>query len=133
MLSSFPDSKFVGTVDKDQKALDAEQKALFDTANERALAPKVSSVFVIRRVVFSVMSLTSYILFTIQDKKKMRGRNKISAKLRRKQKNVVDAQSIKLKEKLQQEKDEREKAKTPVPTGRVNKHSALQRFFKKGT
>ena len=32
-----------------------------------------------------------------KEKNKKRGRNKISAKLRRKQKNVVDAQTIKLK------------------------------------
>ena len=42
----------------------------------------------------------------------MRGRNKISAKLRRKQKNVVDAQLLKLKEKQKNAQELRDKEKT---------------------
>lgn len=39
----------------------------------------------------------------------MRGRNKISAKLRRKQKNVIDAQLLKLKDKQKEEREAKEK------------------------
>jgi hypothetical protein len=84
------DPTFVGTVDKNPKALAEEQRELFLTANHKT-EPK--------------------------EKNKMRGKNKISAKLRRKQKNVVDAQSIKLREKLRQQKDEREKSKSKAEQG----------------
>lgn len=76
------DAQFVAGIDKDQKAVQAEHAELFKKANDNDKKPR--------------------------EKNKKRGRNKISAKLRRKQKNVVDAQSVKLKEKLQQQKQERE-------------------------
>ena len=63
----------MGAVEKDSEVLKAEHKALFETANAAELQKK--------------------------EKHKKRGKNKISAKLRRKQKNVVDAQMLKLKEK----------------------------------
>ena len=67
----------------------------------------------------------------------MRGRNKISAKLRRKQKNVIDLQSIKLREKLGS-KNEGGNAATSAPSDektelekRREEFGALQRFAKK--
>ena len=70
------DSSFIAGVDKDQISLEKEHKDIFTIANSKELSKK--------------------------EKNKMRGRNKISAKLRRKQKNVIDAQSLKLKEKLKE-------------------------------
>lgn len=75
------DASFVGTVDKDQQTLHEEQQKLFNVANHTEVAKK--------------------------EKARKRGRNKISAKLRRKQKNVIDAQTVKLKEKLKKDKEER--------------------------
>ena len=68
-----------------------------------------------------------------REKHKARGRNKISAKLRRKQKNVIDASSVKLREKM------RAKAKASDAQGGAmdpeesrkemrKKHGALLRF-----
>ena len=63
---------------------------------------------------FSSPSLCFSLLFHLpgkkQEKNRKRGRNKISAKLRRKQKNVVDAQSIKLKEAQKAEQEKRRSA-----------------------
>lgn len=63
----------------------------------------------------------------------MRGKNKIYNKLRRKQKNVVDAQVLKLKEKLRVEREAAEKEKKAATSGeksgeRPVKIDALQRF-----
>ena len=64
----------------------------------------------------------------------MRGKNKISAKLKRKQKNVVDAQSLKLRERLQKQQEERQaqtKAHKDKLAGIVEAEPAydpLQRF-----
>ena len=69
------DAKFVGAVKKGQQFLDEDHNEVSTTANKL----KESKVIV---------------------RKRARGRNKISAKLRRRQKNVVDASAIKLKEKL---------------------------------
>mmetsp|Transcript_32361 Transcript_32361/g.30866 ORF Transcript_32361/g.30866 Transcript_32361/m.30866 type:complete len:576 (+) Transcript_32361:83-1810(+) len=99
------DSSFVGTLDKDQESLKAEHQAIFYAANERVE----------------------------KEKNKKRGRNKISAKLRRKQKNVVDAATIKLKEKLQKERDDKESKKegfTPRKT-LAEEYGVLSRFVKK--
>jgi hypothetical protein len=61
-----------------------------------------------------------------QEKNKKRGRNKISAKLRRKQKNVIDSQSLKLKEKLKETSTAPKKdVAVSAPQG------ALARFAKK--
>ena len=57
----------------------------------------------------------------------MRGKNKISAKLRRKQKNVVDEQTVKLKEALVKQKEARALAKDGPKT--VEELGALRRFF----
>jgi U3 small nucleolar RNA-associated protein 7 len=73
------DKSFVGSIDKDQDTLRDEHKLVFNTANEDKDSNKQSA--------------------GKKEKHKMRGRNKISAKLRRKQKNVIDAQTVKLGEK----------------------------------
>lgn len=79
------DSNFIGGVDKNQEAVKEEHRAIFNGANRDADSAKDG-----------------------KDRKRARGRNKISAKLRRKQKNVVDASSVKLREKLQQQRKDRE-------------------------
>lgn len=79
------DSSFIGSVEPDRATLQAEQKSLFESANQKELAKR--------------------------EKNRARGRNKISAKLRRKQKNVVDAQQIKLKEMQKAEREAREAQK----------------------
>lgn len=62
----------------------------------------------------------------------MRGRNKISAKLRRKQKNVIDAQMVKLKEMQKAQREERERLKSGEPAEKpVTDLGALSRFAKK--
>ncbi len=62
----------------------------------------------------------------------MRGKNKISKKLRRKQKNVVDAQVLKLKEMQKAQRDERLSAKTGVAAENSKESlGALARFAKK--
>ena len=61
----------------------------------------------------------------------MRGRNKISAKLRRKQKNVIDAQMVKLKEMQKAQREERERAKSGEAAKPVESLGALSRFAKK--
>jgi U3 small nucleolar RNA-associated protein 7 len=75
------EANFIGGVDKNQMAVKEEHKAIFNKANSDADGKS-----------------------KVKDRKKARGRNKISAKLRRKQKNVVDANSAKLKDKLVQQK-----------------------------
>lgn len=67
-------------------------------------------------------------------KMRKRGRNKISKKLMRKQKNVVDAQTVKLKEKLNKQKVDRQKQldeKRGVISGQEDTSGALARFYKK--
>ena len=77
------DASFIGTVDKDQRSLQAEHNDLFSNANKSEVSKK--------------------------EKNKKRGRNKISAKLRRKQKNVIDAQTLKLQEKLKNDKENKKR------------------------
>jgi len=98
------DSSFIGSIEKDKETLVKEQKELFETANKNELDKK--------------------------PKNKMRGRNKISAKLRRKQKNVIDAQMLKLKEMQKAQRDQREQEKTGV-TVKPESLGALSRFAKK--
>lgn len=57
----------------------------------------------------------------------MRGRNKISAKLRRKQKNVIDEQVLKLRAAQEQQQRERKQKQQP----QVADNDALSRFAKK--
>ena len=61
----------------------------------------------------------------------MRGKNKISAKLRRKQKNVIDEQTQKLKEKLIKEKEARLLAKAGGEAASAPEKAlgALRRFY----
>ncbi len=69
----------------------------------------------------------------LQEKNRKRGRNKISAKLRRKQKNVIDEQTSKLREKQRELRDASEKLKN-VKAGKFadekNEGGALSRFSK---
>jgi len=73
-----------------------------------------------------------------KEKKRMRGRSKISKKLRRAKKNIVDENTMKLKELKEQEKAEREREKKVELAGGGNGESgeeedeapaALKRFF----
>lgn len=89
------DSSFIGTIDKDHRSLQLEHNEIFSNANKSETSKK--------------------------ERNKKRGRNKISAKLRRKQKNVIDSQTIKLQEKL---KHEKEMKKETVQT----KKTVLDRF-----
>lgn len=79
------DSSFVGKLDTNQVELRKEHQEIFEEANRK----KVES--------------------DKKNKHRARGRNKISAKLKRKQKNVIDAGSLKLKEALVRQKEERER------------------------
>ena len=81
------DSNFMGKVDSNQSELKKEHQAIFEEANrkkEEAMLLKNGS------------------------KKRARGRNKISAKLKRSQKNVIDSQTVKLKDSLEKQKAIRE-------------------------
>lgn len=78
------DASFIGSVDKDQEAIKKEHNEIFYAANKGDLTKK-------------------------KEKNRKRGRNKISKKLQRKQKNVIDAHALKLKETLQKQKEAREK------------------------
>ena len=74
-----------------------------------------------------------------KEKKRMRGRSKISKKLRRAKKNIVDENTMKLKELKEQEKAEREREKKAELAGGDNGEggdeeeeaapAALKRFF----
>lgn len=67
----------------------------------------------------------------------MRGKNKIAAKLRRKQKNVIDSQTEKLKEKLKEDRDKQNsERKAKVDGIETNESSSasydpLKRFDRK--
>jgi U3 small nucleolar RNA-associated protein 7 len=93
------DASFIGTIDKDQKSLQAEHNEIFSNANKSETSKK--------------------------EKNKKRGRNKISAKLRRKQKNVIDAQTLKLQEKLKTEKEMRNNKDKDIES----KKTVLDRFL----
>lgn len=96
------DAAIMGTVDKDQETLVKERREIADAANSKVVVKK--------------------------EKNKARGRNKISAKLRRRQKNVIDTQMLKMKEKLAKEKEARDKSKrTDEPE--TQQGGALRRFF----
>lgn len=101
----YADQSFVGLVDKDQNTLVAEQREIFTSANAKVLEKK--------------------------EKNRMRGRNKISAKLRRKQKNVIDAQTVKLKERQEKEREDREKLRQERTRGKGEPaYNPLGRFAK---
>jgi hypothetical protein len=57
----------------------------------------------------------------IKDKNRMRGRNKISAKLARKQKNIIEAQDIKEKEVKREEADKKEMVTTSKLSKKIDK------------
>ena len=77
------DSSFIGGVDKDVKTLQKEQDELLKSANSNE--------------------------FKKDSKNRKRGRNKISKRLKRKQKNVIDENQVKLKAQLEEQKEKREK------------------------
>ena len=77
------DSSFIGGVDKDVKTLQKEQDELLKSANSNE--------------------------FKKDSKNRKRGRNKISKRLKRKQKNVIDENQLKLKAQLEEQKEKREK------------------------
>ena len=91
------DSSFVGTVEQDPQALQKEQQDIVRAANEARIENAKKSG---------------------QDKNRKRGRNKISKHLRRKQKNVIDAQALKLQAKKNHSKQHNienvERAKGPL-------------------
>jgi len=94
------DAGFVGSVEKDVATLQAEHKELFATANAHEFSTKVKSLIRGINPIHDHRLLCDAPLSTRQTKNRKRGKNKISAQLRRKQKNVIDAQLIKLKDKL---------------------------------
>jgi hypothetical protein len=63
----------------------------------------------------------------IQEKNRKRGRNKISAKLRRKQKNVIDEQIMKAREAKEAKEKERQEKQVAKQTEELG---ALARFKK---
>lgn len=79
----------IGTVEKDHKTLQKEQQEVFYKANNNG---EEDSESVKRK----------------KEKNRMRGKNKISSKLRRKQKNVIDEQMVKLKEKQKEFKEKKD-------------------------
>ena len=95
------DASFVGTVDKDKDTLRAEQQTAFVNANEKVIEKK--------------------------DRNRKRGKNKISAKLRRRQKNVIDSQTVKLRESLKKQREERANPKSEEKED--NNLDAVSRFF----
>jgi len=87
------DSSFIGSVDKNQEELRNEHKVIFNLANEDSTIGKKK-----------------------KEKNKARGRNKISAKLKRKQKNVIDSLTVKLKSQQDNDRVDRE-AKLEIHKG----------------
>ena len=77
------------------------------------------------------MLITDFYDIERQTKNKKRGKNKISAQLRRKQKNVIDAQLIKLKDKLAASGAARLSEGGPAAMPNVSQGGALSRFAKK--
>jgi len=100
----------VGSVEKDVKLLTDEHNAIFRVANQKELEKQQSN-----------------------KKNKMRGKNKISAKLRKKQKNVIDAQMVKLKERQAAEREAREWKNKEKNDEAATKKGALQRFHSNKT
>jgi len=100
------ESSFIGSVDVNPEELVKERREMAALANQNIEDKKG------------------------KDKDRKRGRNKIAAKLRRKQKNVIDAQTVKLKEKLQKDREERERRRSGevVPEPLQIESAALRRF-----
>jgi len=101
------DPSFIGTVDENPEERLKEIRAAARAANEERESKK-------------------------REKKRARGRNKIAKKLRRKQKNVIDESTLKLREKLAQDKQQkRVTARAGVHSSTQKKIGALQRFYRK--
>ena len=117
-------------MEKDIASLQAEHKELFATANAHELSSKVQYIcdIIILITTDRGVLITDFYDTERQTKNKKRGKNKISAQLRRKQKNVIDAQLIKLKDKLAAARlSEGEPAAAPT----ASQGGALSRFAKK--
>ena len=136
----FADASFVGTVEKDAATLAEEHKELFEAANKRELDKKVSDAAVLFFFTIFMMVLKVTLAYhhhhhhhhhhpLQKEKNKGRGKNKISSKLRRKQKNVLDAQMLKFRDK--QEKDREKDKQDNSAESEAVKKDALSRFAKK--
>jgi len=120
-------------VEKDMALLQAEHKELFATANARELSTKVQyicDIIILNTTDRGVLIIDFYDIER-QTKNKKRGKNKISAQLRRKQKNVIDAQLIKLKDKLAASGAARLSEGEPAAAPTASQGGALSRFAKK--
>ena len=80
----YTDTKFIGSVDKDEKTLGKELDETFYNANKEVVKKK--------------------------DKHKMRGRSKIGSKLRAKQKNVIEVYKEKERQQVSEAFTEKQKA-----------------------
>lgn len=97
------DTGFIGSLEKNSKELKIEHEEIFNNSPSTSAGEKN------------------------KDKNRKRGRNKISARLRRKQKNVVDEQYVKLQEK---KKLFKESARPSIKSDSADKLGALSRFAK---
>ncbi len=80
------------------------------------------------------MYLYLLLLLLLQEKNRKRGRNKIAAKLRRKQQNVIDEKSNELKETLEkkrEEREERERERSGLAPKQGKGYDPLSRFVRK--
>lgn len=100
------DPRVIGTVDRQPEELIKEQRDLVEDADKRPDKPK-------------------------KEKNRMRGRNKLGKKLRRKQKNVIDEKTVLLKQKIEQEKEEAKRRRESESRSKMAEEAprALQRFF----
>ncbi len=100
------DPRTVGAVDRQPDELIREQRELVEAADRRPARPK-------------------------KEKNRMRGKNKLGKKLKRKQKNVVDEKTVLLKQKLDQEREAAKQKKESERRSSLAEEAprALQRFF----
>jgi len=95
----------VGAVDRQPEELMREQRELMEQADRRPAKPK-------------------------KEKNRMRGKNKLGKKLKRKQKNVVDEKTVLLKQKIDQAREEAKQKESDSRSRQAEEAPrALQRFF----
>jgi U3 small nucleolar RNA-associated protein 7 len=106
------DPRMVGSVDRQPEELMREQREMVEEADKRKKGEEGDK--------------------KKKEKNRMRGRNKLGKKLRRKQKNVVDEKTQLLKQKIEQEKEEAKRKKESESRNKMAEEAprALQRFFK---
>ena len=104
------DPRMVGSVDRQPEELMREQREMVEEADKRKKGEEGDKK---------------------KEKNRMRGRNKLGKKLRRKQKNVVDEKTQLLKQKIEQEKEEAKRKKESESRNKMAEEAprALQRFF----